>query len=86
MGERKRIWIGITAALFAAGCDSEQEPQRTDGAAPVEEPAASSIAEGEGEGEGEGERREEGKKVKVKAVPGRPTSRKTTLHSSNAWA
>ena len=54
MGERKRIWIGITAALFAAGCDSEQEPQRTDGAAPVEEPAASSIAEG-GEGEGEGE-------------------------------
>ena len=51
MGERKRIWIGITAALFAAGC-SDQEPQRTDGAEPVEQLTAGSVAEGEGEAEG----------------------------------
>ena len=53
MGVSKKIWIGITAALFAAGGDSEQEPQRTDGATPVDKPAASSVVEG-GEGEGEG--------------------------------
>lgn len=55
MSERKRIWIGITAALLAAGCDSEQEPRRTDATAPVENPAPASVMNnGEGEGEGEG--------------------------------